>query len=575
MNWSSGFNIIVPDKKKLDVEAAKKKLRSWMKPEMNSYYQYFNWGYKHMKPMIYAEEYLEQVAGQVYDYKFFMCGGEMEFLFIATDRHGDHTLTYTFFDKNLEHIPCTYGGKKNASPLPEMPKNIDKMIELAKKLAKPFPFVRVDFYEVGDRVYLGEMTFYSGGGVLAFEPEEWDLRLGEKIHFPGRKIVDHESAAFLCEAKIRQVGYKMKENVKALIKKFVRKEAHEGQKYLSVLGVIRLPYKTHAESSASGTRRYFTLQGVEICYKKMNKSGSDSMQLTYRPCTPLENYMLEGKITPQMQRIHAEQKAYAQMGYFPNLRNPRSLNEKIIWLALNYKNPHIAVAADKGKAKQWLAERIGWEYLIPTIGVYEDVNDIDFSALPEKFVAKLNDGWGGDEVMIVRSKSDLDIDRTKAVLSSWLYPWKNYYYQNMCMTDEKMEKPTIVIEEYVQQGSTGALDDYKIYCCNGEPRFALVVTGRGTNHQERSFVDMDWNILPFARTGKAVAEHVDKPQNLDKMLELCRTLCKDFPFVRVDFYEANGRIYVGEMTFTPGMFLKFSSREWDFKLGEYLELPME
>ena len=387
VNWSSGFNIIVPDKKKLDVDAAKKQLRSWMKPEMNSYYQYFNWGYKHMMPMIYAEEYLEQVAGQVYDYKFFMCGGEMEYLFIATDRHGDHTLTYTFFDKNLEHIPCTYGGKKNAKPLPEMPKNIDKMIGLAKKLAEPFPFVRVDFYEVGDRVYLGEMTFYSGGGVLAFDPEEWDLRLGEKIHFPGRKIMDHESAAFLCEAKIRQVGYKMKENVKALIKKFVRKEAHEGQKYLSVLGVIRLPYKTHTESSAKGTRRYFTLQGVEICYKKMNKSGSDSMQLTYRPCTPLENYMLEGKITPQMQRIHAEQKAYAQMGYFPNLRNPRSLNEKIIWLALNYKNPHIAVAADKGKAKQWLAERIGWEYLIPTIGVYEDVNDIDFNALPEKFVA--------------------------------------------------------------------------------------------------------------------------------------------------------------------------------------------
>lgn len=373
----------------------------------------------------------------------------------------------------------------------------------------------------------------------------------------------------------------MKKTIKKVIRKVARKEHNGAQKYLTLLGLIRLPYQTHTETNLHGTRRYFTLQGVEFCYKRVasaqgdNKSSNSNILPQYAPCTPLENYMLEGRITPQMQRVHCEQKAYAQLGYFPDLRNPRSLNEKIIWLALNYKNPHIAVAADKGKAKDWLAERIGSEHLIPTIGVYEDVHDIDFDALPEQFVVKLNDGWGGDEVMIVRSKSTLDIDQTKAVLSSWLYPWKNYYYQNMCITDEKMEKPTIVIEEYMQQGNTGALDDYKIYCCNGEPRFALVVTGRGTNHQERSFVDMDWNILPFARRGKAVAEHVDRPKNLDKMLELCRTLCRDFPFVRVDFYEANDQVYVGEMTFTPGMFLRFSSREWDYKLGEYLKLPIE
>ena len=101
--------------------------------------------------------------------------------------------------------------------------------------------------------------------------------------------------------------------------------------------------------------------------------------------------MMEGKITPEMQRIHCEQKAYKQMGYFPNLKHPKTLNEKIIWLALNYKNPHIAVAADKGKAKKWIAERVGEKYLIPMLGVYDDVNDIDFDALPDRFVAKLND----------------------------------------------------------------------------------------------------------------------------------------------------------------------------------------
>lgn len=222
VNWSSGFNIIVPDKSKLDIQQTREKLRKWMEPDRNSYYQYFNWGYKHMKPVIYAEEYLEQIAGQVYDYKFFMCDGEMEFLFIATDRHGDHTLTYTYFDRDFKHIPCTYGNKPNANPLPEMPRNIDKMIELAQKLAKPFPFVRVDFYEIGDQIYLGEMTFYSGGGVLPFDPQQWDWRLGEKIRFPGKKIIDEESRAFRRSAKARRIVYAGMEMIKAPLRKVKR-----------------------------------------------------------------------------------------------------------------------------------------------------------------------------------------------------------------------------------------------------------------------------------------------------------------------------------------------------------------
>ena len=261
------------------------------------------------------------------------------------------------------------------------------------------------------------------------------------------------------------------------------------------------------------------------------------------------------------------------MGYFPNLKQPRTLNEKIIWLALNYKNPHIAVAADKGKAKEWVGSRVGYDHVVPLLGVYEDVNDIDFKALPDRFVAKLNDGWGADRVMIVRDKSKLNIDRTKAVLSSWLYPWNKYYYQNMCITDEKMEEPTIVIEEFLDAGDGQSPEDYKFYCCNGEPKFALVVAGRGGENQTRSFVDMDWNVLPVARVDKQIGYDVEKPACLDEMMELCRKLSAGFPFVRVDLYEMDDKVYVGEMTFTPGMFLRFSSRAWDAKLGEYLELP--
>ncbi|MBQ9841125.1 MAG: hypothetical protein IJO78_05970 [Erysipelotrichaceae bacterium] len=181
VNWSSGFNIIVKDKSSLDLKDVKLKLSSWMKESANSYYDTFNWGYKHMKPVIFAEEYIEQCDGQVYDYKFYFSKGEFIYMFIATDRADG--LTYTFFDENLELLPFTYGKKPNASPIPAMPSGVQQMIALAKVLASDFPFVRVDFYETDrGKIYLGEMTFYSGGGTLKFTPQEWDLRLGRKIH---------------------------------------------------------------------------------------------------------------------------------------------------------------------------------------------------------------------------------------------------------------------------------------------------------------------------------------------------------------------------------------------------------
>ena len=571
VNWSSGYNIIVSDKSKIDREAIKKQLKKWMKPDRNSYYQFFNWGYKHMKPVVYAEKYIEQIDGQVYDYKFFICNGKFEFMFIATDRQEGH-LTYTFFDNNFNVIPCTYGNKPNANPIPQKPQSFEKMIRLAEKLAKPFPFVRVDFYEIKDMIYIGEMTFYSGGGVLPFYPSEWDYKLGEKIKLPEKKIIDKESSVNKLQVVAIKTKIKIRNKLKTMRRKIIRKEYHGKNKYIKFCG-LRIPYETHIESSKNGSKKYIRLLGVEFCYKNLPEAPVVITEaFKYKPNTPLEAFLMEDKITDDIKRIHCEQKAYKQMGYFPNLKEPKSFNEKIIWLALNYKNPDIAVAADKSKAKQWISERIGSEYVIPLIGVYYDVNDIDFKELPQKFVAKLNDGWGADNVMVVIDKTKLNIDKTKAILSSWLYPWKNYYYQNMCIIDEKMERPAIIIEEYVEQKGSESLDDFKFYCCNGEPKFALVVTGRGTSNQTRSFVDMNWNVLPVERAGKPSCNIPQKPQCFDKMIELCRILSKEFPLVRVDCYEVDGHVYIGEMTFTPGMFLKFKPKEWDFRLGEFLDL---
>ena len=188
VNWSSGYNIIVKDKSSIDREEIRAKISHWMQPQQNSYYQTFNWGYKHMVPVVYAEQYMEQISGQLYDYKFFCCNGQAKFWFIATDRYEDSTLTHDFFDMEFNHLDFDYGGRAHAAQPLQKPKNFETMVELAENLAKPFPFVRVDFYEIDGKVYVGEMTFYPGGGILPFDPVEWDYKLGEYIILPQQNI---------------------------------------------------------------------------------------------------------------------------------------------------------------------------------------------------------------------------------------------------------------------------------------------------------------------------------------------------------------------------------------------------
>lgn len=187
VNWSSGFNIIVKDKNELDRQKTKEKLDKWLRPEQNSYYQAFNWGYKDMKPVIYAEEYIEQIDGQLYDYKFYCCNGKAKFLFVSTDRFSGEGVTYDFFDMDFNRLDLTYGGRLNSAEPLKKPQSFDEMIKYAEILAQPFPFVRVDFYEIEGRPYVGEMTFYSGGGILPFEPVSWDYKLGEYIQLPIEK----------------------------------------------------------------------------------------------------------------------------------------------------------------------------------------------------------------------------------------------------------------------------------------------------------------------------------------------------------------------------------------------------
>ena len=579
VNWSSGYNIIVTDKSKLNIKKTREKLRKWMRPEANSYYDRFNWAYKHMEPVIFAEEYIDQIDGQVYDYKFHMCGGKFEWLLIATNRANHDLLSFDYYDKDFNHLPIAISGTNNSSSVLKKPEHYDMMIELSERLARPFPFVRVDFYEVGGAVYVGEMTFYPGGGASRYIPQEWDLILGEKIPLPDKRITDKETARDRLLRRGKKEQIKMTEWGHMLRKKLVHRAKSKRGKYLSILG-IRFMYETNTERKADTERKYIWLKGIEFRYRKKHivrvpedlSAVNVVPEVSWQDNSPVTAYLMEDKMDPKAQRIHFEQKAYHNLGYFPNLLNPRSWNEKTLWLALHYSNPVISAGTDKGTAKDWVARNVGKEYVVPLIGMYKDVNEIDFSTLPDRFVAKLNDGWGADQVMIVRDKSLLQIDKAKALMSSWLYPWKNYYYKNMCvLKDLKRDDTSIIIEQFLDAGDGRLPVDYKIFFCNGTPKFALVVENRFARGTTKTFVDMDWNVIPLTRPGEKRSETPARPEQLKKMIELGSQIAKDVPLVRIDYYELDGRIYIGELTYLPALFHKLD-RKWDDELGTYLDL---
>lgn len=290
----------------------------------------------------------------------------------------------------------------------------------------------------------------------------------------------------------------------------------------------------------------------------------------FKAITPMQAYALEDKLTIEDKRHYCERKAYAQLKYFPNLDDPRSYNEKLIWLALYYKNPVIAKCTDKFEFKEHLCERIGRKYCIPTIGVYDHVRDIDFAALPDRFVIKSTAGWGSKQVEIVKDKDSASIDKIKSRAAEWLYPWNTYYYNNLCTTDDKIS-PRIIIEPDLSE--EGEIKDYKVFCFNGKPTYLLVVSGRGGENYKKSFYDLnDFSLLPIRRNNVQSGEKISRSEEIDEMIEISKRLSADVPLVRIDFYITGKKVLVGEMTFYPGMFLKFNPREWDYQWGNLIDI---
>ncbi len=252
-----------------------------------------------------------------------------------------------------------------------------------------------------------------------------------------------------------------------------------------------------------------------------------------------------------------------------NLNNPMTFNEKIQWIKLYDSTPLKTRLADKYLAREWLAKKIGEEYLVPLLGVWDSFDEINFQSLPESFVLKCNHGSGWN--IIVTNKAQFDIQSAKLHFDEWMK--LNYAYINLEMHYRDIPRK-IIAEKYLDVSD--GIKDYRFYCFNGMPFQCWVDLYSGTPDHIRSIFDMNWNKINMRCGWPDGGEKLSKkPKNFEKMKKFSEKLSQPFAFARVDFFEVNEKLYMGEMTFTPmnGMG-KFDPPEWDIKLGNQLVLPV-
>lgn len=260
------------------------------------------------------------------------------------------------------------------------------------------------------------------------------------------------------------------------------------------------------------------------------------------------------------------------MGQKLDLKNPKTFNEKLQWLKLYNRRPEYTMMVDKYAVKQYVADKIGDEYIIPTLGVWDSVESIDWDSLPNQFVLKTTHGGGGCGVVICKDKSTFDIETAKQKLQKSL---ESDIYLNFREWPYKDVPKRIIAEQYMADESGIELKDYKFFCFNGRVQCFKVDFDRFISHKA-NYYDREGSLLPFGeKVFPPDFDRVfDKPKNFDSMISLAERLSEDVPFVRVDFYNSNGNIYFGEITFFPAAGMgKFEPEEWDETLGEFLILP--
>ncbi|MBQ2818876.1 MAG: glycosyl transferase [Clostridia bacterium] len=260
-----------------------------------------------------------------------------------------------------------------------------------------------------------------------------------------------------------------------------------------------------------------------------------------------------------------------RLGRKLDLENPQTFNEKLQWLKLYDRKPIYTTMVDKYKVKKYVADIIGEEYIIPTIGVWNNFDEIDFDALPNQFVLKCTHDSGG--LIICRDKSKLDINAAREKINKAL---RRDYYLYSREWPYKAVKPRIIAENYMEDTKTAELRDYKFFCFDGEVKAMFIATDRASKIEETKFdfFDENYNHLPFTNGHPNADVLPEKPEKFELMKELASKLSKGIPYLRVDFYEVDGKIYFGELTFYHWSgFVPFEPTQWDYTLGEWITLP--
>lgn len=261
-------------------------------------------------------------------------------------------------------------------------------------------------------------------------------------------------------------------------------------------------------------------------------------------------------------------KKYESLGRHLNLVDPKRFTEKLQWLKLFWRNDDMPICSDKYEVREYLSRHGYSELLNDLICEFDDMDHFDSASLPKQFVIKAAHGSGWN--MIVKDKDKVNWFWWKRIMKSWLKQnlyWfgREWNYQN--------QKPRIIVEKYLEDDS-GELRDFKIFCFNGNPQFVQIDENRTSNHK-RVYVDCEGKPLPIKDSqAHGIPSQIHFSDVQKEMIQIAADLSKPFPHVRVDFYEQNGRIIFGEMTFFDGSgFYSFDPDEWDYTIGEMLELP--
>ena len=286
--------------------------------------------------------------------------------------------------------------------------------------------------------------------------------------------------------------------------------------------------------------------------------------------------LLEHRLIPFItDRYFLRVKYKVRMNKPLNIDVPQTFNEKLQWLKLYDRKPIYTTMVDKYTVKQYVAECIGEEYIIPTIGVWEKFDDIDFDSLPNQFVLKCTHDSGG--LAICRDKAAFDKEKAKKKIERSL---KRNYYWNSREWPYKGVKPRIIAEQYMEDTKALGLTDYKFFFFNQEAKMLYISQGLEDHATASiSFYDLNGDEMPFHRKDyKPISGKLILPDNFQEMLSTAQKLANEVnaPFVRIDLYSIDGKTKFSEITFFPccGM-IPFEPAEWDEIIGDWLQLPIK